>query len=127
MKLVAVALSILGMLLSSTSAMAEGPVPFSALMQTAGAQPDVPPMTDAAGKATPLSTPQAAPPHMTSGGKVMVGAGIGMVAIGGLVVMMTGLMHDWASPSRQTALYVGGGGMAAGGVTLIVFGKHRRE
>jgi len=82
MKLVAVALSILGMLLSSTSAMAEGPVPFSALMQTAGAQPDVPPMTDAAGKATPLSTPQAAPPHMTSGGKVMVGAGIGMVAIG---------------------------------------------
>jgi hypothetical protein len=57
----------------------------------------------------------------------MVGAGIGMVAIGGLVVMMTGLMHDWASPSRQTALYVGGGGMAAGGVTLIVFGKHRRE
>jgi hypothetical protein len=57
----------------------------------------------------------------------MIGVGIGMVVIGGGVICMTGILHDWATTSRKAALYSGGGAVAAGGITLIILGNHRRS
>jgi hypothetical protein len=127
MKAVAVSLLVLGMLCNSMLAMAEGPVPFSALMQTAGADPGAPPITYAKDQSAVVSTQTAHSQHMTSEGKVMTGSGIGMLAIGGVTIIATAMLHGWASPSKQSALYAAGGGLAAGGVTLIVFGSHRRS
>jgi len=127
MKLVAVALLILGMLGNAASATAEGPVPFKALMQTAGAQPSLPPMTDAKDQSTAVPAQPAHRPRITRGGKIMIGTGIGMVAIGGLVIAGTALL-DWGPPTAKVdAGYATGGGLAAGGITLIVFGVHRRS
>jgi hypothetical protein len=129
MKLVAVALLVLGMLCNSMLAMAEGPVPFNALMQTAGAQPSVPPITDTKDKSTALS---AQPTHtrMTSGGKIMTGTGIGMLvigvaAVGGTAIVRTAL--GGVTSAKEDALFATGGALVAGGVTLIVFGSHRRS
>ena len=127
MKLVAVALLVLGMLCNSTLAMAEGPVPFSALMQPAGAQPGIPPITDARDQSTAVATQPAHPRRMTTGGKIMTGAGIGMVAIGGVALVGAALLQDWAPAGKEAAGYATGGGLAAGGITLIVFGTHRRS
>ena len=123
MKLVAVSLLVLGMLCNSMLAMAEGPVPFHALMQSAGSPPSVPPINGARDKA--LSTQPARPPHMTRGGKVMTG--IGMFAIGGVVVIGTALL-DWGPHTAKVdAGYATGGGLTAGGITLFVLGYHRRS
>jgi hypothetical protein len=127
MKLVAVALLVLGMLCNSTLAMAEGPVPFSALMQPAGAQPGIPPITDARDQSTAVATQPAHPRRMTTGGKIMTGAGIGMVAIGGVALVGAALLQDWAPAGKEAAGYATGAGLAAGGITLIVFGTHRRS
>ncbi len=106
MKLVAVALLVLGMLGNSTLAMAEGPVPFRALMQTAGAQPSVPPITDTKDKSTTLSA-QPAHTRMTSGGKIMTGTGIGMLVIGGVVLIGTAAYSGWGdSSSNKAKLYI---------------------
>ena len=77
MKLVAVILLSLGMLCSSTLAMAEGPVPFRALMQPAGAQP---PNTDAKDQSSAVSTQPVHRP-LTKEGKIMTGTGIGLLGI----------------------------------------------
>ncbi len=127
MKLAAVAFLVLGVLCNSTLAMAEGPVPFSALMQHAGAQPGIPPIADAKDQSTAVSTQPAHPSRMTSGGKVMIGIGIGMVAIGGVALVGSALLNDWAPAGKEAAGWATGGGLAAGGITLIVFGSHRRS
>lgn len=123
MKLVAVALLVLGMLCNSTLAAAEGPVPFSALMQPAGGQPGIPPITDAKDQSTAASTQPAHPPRITTGGKIMTGAGIGMVVIGGIFLVGSATVR---SPEKGAGFLIGGG-IAAGGITLIVFGNHRRS
>ena len=125
MKLVAVTLLILGMVCNAVLAAAKGPVPFKELMQTAGAQASVAPITDA--KDQPTSTQPAHRPPMTSGGKVMTGIGIGMFAIGGVVVIGTALF-DWGPHTAKVdAGYATGGGLMAGGITLFVLGYHRRS
>ena len=127
MKLVAVALLILGTLCNAVLATAEDSVPFKALMRTAGAQPSLPPMTDARDQSTAVATQPAHPPRMTTGGKIMTGTGIGMLAIGGLVVVGTALL-DWVpSTAKVDAGYATGGALLAGGATLFAFGYHRRS
>jgi hypothetical protein len=126
MKLVAAALLVMGMLCNSALAMADGPVPFRTLMQSAGAQPTVPQATDGKDKSTNPTQP-ARPSHMTRGGKIMTGVGVVMVASGGLVIAGTAALHDFASTTRKAALYGGGGACATGGAVLIVLGIHRRS
>lgn len=128
MKLAAAALLVLGMLCNLTLAMAEDPVPFSALMQPAGARPAIPPITDATkDQSTAVSTQPTHPHRMTTGGKIMTGVGIGMVAIGGVALAGAALLEDWAPAGKEAAGYATGCGLAAGGITLIVFGTHHRS
>jgi hypothetical protein len=114
--------------LSSACAVAEGPIPFNApmpfnaMMQSAAAQPAVPAKPD-------VSSQQAKPGEITSGGKteMIVGAvlmGVGVVAcIGTALVSSSGIKP---SGDKTAALYAGGAGAAGVGVTLIVLGSHRR-
>lgn len=126
MKLVAVALLFPGMMCNSMLAMGQGPVPFSAYMQAAGAQPGVSPAPGAKDQFTPVSNHPAHPTHMTSGGKAMVGGGVAMLAMGGTVIVGTALWNGAHSTTKGDAGFATGGGLAAGGITLIVLGKHRR-
>ena len=130
MKLVAVALLVPGLLCNPMLAMAQGPIPFSAYMQAAGAQPSAPRAPDAKNQFTPVSNPQAHT-HMTSGGKVMTGAGIGLLAVGGVLIAGTALLNSgnnfFGNATEKAAGYGGGAGLCAGGVTLIILGHHRRS
>jgi hypothetical protein len=65
--------------------------------------------------------------HMTKGGKIMTGVGIGLVACGGFVIAGTAAFNDWESPANRGALYGGGIALAAGGTILIVVGVHHRS
>ncbi len=126
MKLVAVALLTLRMLCNAALATAEGPVPFKALMETAGAQPSLPPITDAKDQST--STSPVHGQHMTKGGEIMTGIGIGMLAIGGIVVFRTAALGNcFGCSSHRAELYGAGGGAMAGGATLFILGYNRRS
>ncbi|HEY1986533.1 MAG TPA: hypothetical protein VGG85_14050 [Terracidiphilus sp.] len=127
MKLFALSILILSMLSSSTLALAEGPIPFSALAKNGGAYAAAIPWQDAQNNAAgaPIQTrPQS---HMTSGGKVMTGVGIGLIAVGTLVFVAgvaatnDSWFHNAAAPCMGAGAAVGGGGVA-----LIVFGNRRR-
>ena len=128
MKLVVVALLVFGMLSNSMLAMAEGPVPFRALMQTASAQPATTPITASQDQSTAVSTQPAHRP-MTSGGKIMTGAGIALCVIGGAVLIGAAALNNvWGfSPSDKAEAYGAGSGAVAGGAILIVLGHHRRS
>jgi hypothetical protein len=126
MKLVAAALLVFGLLSNSILAMAEGPVPFRALMQTASAQPTTTPITALQDQSTAVSTQPAHRP-MTSGGKIMTGAGIAIFVIGGGVLVGAAVLNSLASPSHKAEAYGAGSGAVAGGAILIVLGNHRRS
>src|SRR3974390_38430 len=126
MKLVAVALLVAAMLCNSTLAMAEGPVPFTALMQNAGAQSSGPPIPDAKNQAE-IATQLARTGHMTTGGKIMVGVGVGMLAIGGVLFVGTRAWNGPASPTDKHELYGAGGATIGVGALLIFLGTHRRS
>ena len=128
MKLVTVALLVVGMLSNSMFAMAEGPVPFKALMQTAGAQPTTAPITASQDQSTAVPTRQAHGP-MTRGGKMMTGVGIALCVIGGSVLIGSAALNNvWGfSPSDKAKSYGAGSGAVAGGVVLIVLGHHRHS
>ena len=128
MKLVTVALLVVGMLSNSMLVMAEGPVPFRALMQTAGAQPTATPITASQDQSTAVPTQPAHGP-MTRGGKMMTGVGIALCVIGGGVLVGTAALNNaWGFSSSDKAMsYGAGSGAVAGGVILIVFGNHRRS
>jgi hypothetical protein len=128
MKLVTVALLVVGMLSNSMFAMAEGPVPFKALMQTAGAQPTTTPVTASQNQSTAVPTQPAHRP-MTRGGKMMTGFGIGLCVIGGSVLVASAVLNSvWGfSPSDKAKAYGAGGGAVAGGAILIVLGNRRRS
>jgi hypothetical protein len=125
MKLVAAALLVFGMLSNSMLAMAEGPVPFRALMQTASAQPTRTPITASQDQSSAVSTQPAHRP-MTSSGKIMTGAGIAIFVIGGGVLVGAAVLN-LASPSHKAEAYGAGSGAVAGGAILIVLGNHRRS
>lgn len=131
MKVVAVAVLVVGLLCNSILAMAEGPVPFNALMQPAGAQPGIPPLDDS-GQAGAGSTQPVHRPPMTTGGKIMSGTGLFLFVGGAVLVVGTAVLSKAGgigSPtsSDQAKLYGAGGGLLAGGLTLIIVGNHRRE
>jgi hypothetical protein len=128
MKLVTVPLLVVGMLSNSMFAMAEGPVPFKALMQTAGAQPTTTPITASQDQSTAVPTQPAHGP-MTRGGKIMTGAGIALCVIGGSVVVGTAALNSaWGfTASDKAKSYGAGSGAVAGGAILIVLGNRRRS
>ena len=124
MRFLGASLLALGLFWNSVLAYAEGPVPFRSLMQTAGSPSGM--LSARTDQQTQVATPTP-PTHLTHGGKAMIGSGIGLVAIGGGVIIMTAILNSWATPGKRGALYGGGGGVAAAGVTLIVLGNHRRS
>jgi hypothetical protein len=126
MKLAAVALLVVGILANSMLAIAEGPVPLRTFMQTAGTQPSAPQNTNAKDQSTSPSN-QPAHTHMTPGGKIIAGTGVGFLIIGGVVLVGTAVLSGWASSSDKAKLYGAGGGVMAGGVVLIALGVHRRS
>lgn len=125
MKLVAAVALVVAMLCTSTSAMAAGPVPFRALMRNDGAQPGIPPLTDAIDQPTAAPNQAAHKTHMTRAGKIMTGVGIGMAAIGGVVMAAT--PHAFATPTDRSELYGASGATMGVGVVLIVIGVTRRS
>lgn len=125
MKLVAAVALLVAMFCSSTLAMAEGPVPFRALMRNDGAQPGIPPLTDISDQPTAASNQAVHKTHITRAGKVMTGVGIGLVAFGGLVMAVT--PDAFATQTDKNELYGASGATMGVGVVLIVFGVKRRS
>lgn len=121
MKFVA-ALLVLGLLSPSVSGAAQEPVPFKALMQTAGTDRTV---AQTGNQSDQSSAQTASATHPSHRGKVLIGTGIGMVALGGGVLALTGI--SWGSSTKKDAAYAAGGGLAGVGVALIVIGLHRRS
>ncbi len=126
MKLVAVALLILGIPCNAMLAMAEGPVPFRALMQTAGAEPAmsskpvakiVPPR--ALHRNMPMAERRNASPAES-----WLGTGVAVITT--TVVLVSAVQGSAGHPGRVWAGIGGGAGMTGVGVTLIVLGSHRR-
>lgn len=123
MKLIVVALLAVGILCNSTFAIAGTPVPFRALMQNGGAQPAAPSSPDAKNQST------SAPPkkHMTTGGKIMTGVGVGFLIIGGTVLIGTKAYNGYATSTDRNELYGAGGATMGIGAVLILLGMHRRS
>jgi hypothetical protein len=108
--------------LSSTCAAAEDPIPFSAMMQSAAAQPAVPAKPDASSQ--PVKTGK-----ITGGGKTEMIVGTVLMGVGVVACIGTALLNSAGikpSGDKTAALYAGGAGAAGVGVTLIVLGSHRR-
>jgi hypothetical protein len=125
MKLGAAVALVVAILCSSTLAVAEGPVPFRALMRNEGAQSGIPPLTDVNDQPAATSNQAAHKTHMTRTGKIMTGVGIGMVAIGGVVMAVT--PHAFATPTDKNELYGASGATMGVGVVLIVIGVTRHS
>ena len=126
MKLVAVALLILGMPCNAMLAMAEGPVPLRAFMQTAGAEPAMPSGPDAKDSSNQGTTSK----HANGGkaervtGGVLLGTGVAVITT--TLVLVSAGDGDAGHPGRVWAGIGGGAGMTGAGITLIVLGSHRR-
>jgi len=125
MKPVAALALVVALLCSSTFALAEGPIPFKALMRNDGAQPGMPPLTDGSDQPAAASSQAVHKTHMTGAGKVMTGVGIGLVAFGGLVMAVT--PNAFATQTDKNELYGASGATMGVGVVLIVFGVKRRS
>lgn len=125
-KFVVMPLMIAGMVFNSACAVAQDPIPFNAMMQPAGAQATMPPMPtakDASGLQVQLG-------HTTKAGKAEIGVGFLLLGAGVLSIAATALVSssDYKPSGAKTpALYAGGAGAAAVGVTLIAFGFHKRS
>lgn len=96
---------------------------YSALADTSGLS----------GQAATASPQPNHPGPLTHKGKMMRGAGIALVGVGATVIAFDALFTNCSGigcgghPGRSAAGFIGGGGIAAAGVTLIVLGNHRRE
>jgi hypothetical protein len=125
MKPALVCLLVLSMACSSSCAVAEGPIPVRALMQNAGAQSALP--ASSGDQSSPAPDVSQTAPHrpMTTGGKVMTGVGIGLLALG-VAALATPQPKDGFAPAegavRATSILCAGVG-----VTLVVIGTHRRK
>jgi len=121
MKLAAVCILLAGLLCNSMMAIAEGPVPFRALMQAAGT-----PGVDTQNNSLVSGTKPAAHHPMTTGGKVITGVGIGLAALGGVFLACgAASSHNDFIDMRGPCLATGAG-FAGAGITLIVLGVHWR-
>jgi hypothetical protein len=124
MRFVAVVFLIAGMLCNAALASAEGPIPFSALEQSANAQASAALSHEATGNSTPAS-----PRPMTSGGKVMTGVGIGLLGLGVALIAVGAATNknEIAGSSIREVGFAAGGGSLAIGTSLIIIGLHRRS
>jgi hypothetical protein len=117
-KLVAVGLTLIGVLFHSMIAVAQNPVSFNAMMQPAGLPAAVPPMPDTS-QPTPAN-------HITRSGKAEIGTGIFLVAAGVTTLWLTMALDStgWApNSSKAVAGFAAGTGATVGGFTLIVLGS----
>lgn len=126
MKLV-VAVALVAILCSCTLAKGEGPVPFKALMQQAGAQPAIPPEPDA--KDSSIQSAQSKQAHHGKAervaGGVLLGTGVAVITA---TLVVVGAVHGSAGHDGRVWAGVGGGaGMTGAGVTLIVLGNRKRR
>lgn len=126
MQFLAAPLMMAGMMLNSLGAIGEDIAAPNPVMQTASAQ--------SAGAAQPDANGAPSPPvhkgHISSGGKAMIGAGFVLIAAGVLTIATTAALSSSGfkpSGAKGPALYAGGAGAAAIGVTLISFGFHKRS
>jgi hypothetical protein len=124
-RLFAVLVVVAGMLVHSMCAFAEDPVPFEAMMQSAGAPPAVPAKPDASAAA---SQPANAG-KITAVGKTEIIGGYFLLGTGVLTIALTAAINSGfkISGPKVPALYVGGAAAAGVGVTLVVLGFHRRS
>lgn len=122
MKLIAVAFLVCGVLCNSVPMMAERPVPFRELMQSASAQPAVPakPDTSAYGQSAPSKKARTRKTERILGA-VLLGTGVATIAATVVVVAAAG---DGGHPGRVVAGFAGGCGLMGGGVALIDLGSH---
>jgi len=124
-KIFAVPFIVIGLLLNSVAVIAQDPIPFNAMMQSAGAPAAVPPKPDSDAAANQKSNAG----KITSGGKAEIVGGVVLFATGVLTVTATALLAGAKANvgSKGMALYVGGSGVAVVGVTLIALGSNRRH
>jgi hypothetical protein len=125
MKLVAVTLLVVAMLCNCMLAVAENPVPFRALMQTAGAEPAAPPKPDAkdAFSKSTTSTNSGKAERVTGG--VLLGTGV--AAITATLVIVSAAHGSAGHDGRVWAGIGGGAAMTGVGVSLIVLGSHKHS
>lgn len=121
-KFLAAMLMGVAVLLSSLSAVAEDPIPFKAMMQSAGTQTPVPPK--------PQAGQQVQPAPITNVGKTEIVGGFLLIAVGVATMSITALLTSGGprpSGAKTPALYAAGGGATAAGVTLVILGSHRHK
>lgn len=126
-KVVACTLMFAALFFVSVRSAAEDPIPFNAMMQSAGAQPGVPPKPDA----NDASSQSATSSHASSGtgefvaGGILLGTGLAVVTA---TVIVVALVHGSAGHDGRVYAGIGGGaGVAGAGVALIVVGNHKRS
>jgi hypothetical protein len=126
-RFLAVALMAGAVFFNSVFAVAEGPIPFNAMMQSASAPTAIPPGMDANGASKQLVQSG----KVSNAGKAEIGTGIFLVAAGAASLAITGLFcsGDWCkgnTEGKAMAGYAAGAAATAGGVTLIILGSSRR-
>ena len=125
-RLLAAPLMVAGMFFNSACAVAEGPIPFNAMMQSASAQAAVPPGPDAnSASVQPVKTG-----HITKLGITEIGVGSVLLGAGILTILATLALNSSGfrpQGAKTPALYAGGAAASAVGVTLIAFGSHKRS
>jgi len=115
-----------GTCLSSVSANAEQPIPFDAIMHSVSVKSAVPPRPDA----NSASGGQVDRGHVTNAGKAEIGAGFLLIGAGVIAISITAILQNGGfkpSGAKTPALYAGGAGAAAVGVTLVAFVFHKRS
>ena len=114
-----------GLSISAASANAEEPIPFNAMMQSASAEPAIPPLHDA--NAQPAAATSLHPP-MTTGGKIVTGVGVAVAGIGVLVIAVGASegSNPIVGPSRS-AYFATGGVFVGIGAATILGGVHWRK
>lgn len=96
------------------------------MMQSALAQTAVPPKPDAEG----ASGQQVKTGHIAKAGKTEIAVGFLLLGAGVLTISATAVLNSSGpkpSGAKTPALYAGGAGGAAVGITLIAFGFHKRS
>lgn len=115
-----------GTCLNAASANAEQPIPFDAIMHSASVQSAVPARPDA----NSASGGQVDRGHVTNAGKAEIGTGFFLFGAGVITIAITAILQKGGfkpSGAKTPALYAGGAGAAAVGVTLVTLGFHKRS
>lgn len=132
MRVMTVVLACCAILSNSALAIGQGPVPFRAMMQSAGTSPVANPIPTGDSNQSPaVSTMTTHIGPLTPKGKGMIIGGIVLVAVGAVVVAADAAFGSAMGTSgvegRTAAAYCGGIAVAGTGVTLIVFGGRNRS